>query len=80
MACFLVFGFRLRQGYGGQVVSAQLQGFQPCSFAEASPKTKNPRCTPLHLVCQCSTPLASKNAFWPSPEVAMAEVTEKCDF
>jgi hypothetical protein len=26
-AVFLVFGFRLRQGYGGQVVSAQLQGF-----------------------------------------------------
>jgi hypothetical protein len=32
-AVFLVFG----------VVSAQLQGFQTCSFAEASPKTKNPR-------------------------------------
>jgi hypothetical protein len=26
-AVFLVFGFRLRRGYGGQVVSAQLQGF-----------------------------------------------------
>jgi hypothetical protein len=26
-AVFLVFGFRLRQGYGGQVVSAQLQDF-----------------------------------------------------
>jgi hypothetical protein len=26
-AVLLVFGFRLRQGYGGQVVSAQLQGF-----------------------------------------------------
>jgi len=32
-AVFLVFG----------VVSAQLQGFSTCSFAEASPKTKNPR-------------------------------------
>jgi hypothetical protein len=26
-AVFLVFGFRLRRGYGGQVVSAPLQGF-----------------------------------------------------
>jgi hypothetical protein len=26
-AVFLIFGFRLRQGYGGQVVSAQSQGF-----------------------------------------------------
>jgi len=26
-AVFLVFGFRLRQGYGGQVVPAQSQGF-----------------------------------------------------
>jgi hypothetical protein len=26
-AVFLVFGFRLRQGYGGQVVLAQSQGF-----------------------------------------------------
>jgi len=33
---FLAFGF----------VSAQSQGFQTCSFAEASPKAKNPRCTP----------------------------------
>jgi len=32
-AVFLVFG----------VVSAQLQGFQTWAFAEASPKTKNPR-------------------------------------
>jgi hypothetical protein len=32
-AVFLIFGF----------VSAQLQGFSTCSFAEASPKTKNPR-------------------------------------
>jgi hypothetical protein len=32
-AVFLVFG----------VVSAQLQGFSTCSFAEALPKTKNPR-------------------------------------
>jgi len=38
-AVFLVFGF----------VSAQLQGFQTCSFTEASPKTKNPRCSSLHL-------------------------------
>jgi hypothetical protein len=30
---FLGFGF----------VSAQLQGFQTCAFAEASPKPKNPR-------------------------------------
>jgi hypothetical protein len=37
-AVFLIFGFRLRRGYGGQVVSAQSQGFQTCSFAEASPK------------------------------------------
>jgi hypothetical protein len=43
-AVFLVFGF----------VSAQSQGFQTCSFAEASPKPKNPRCTPPHLFCQCS--------------------------
>jgi hypothetical protein len=53
-AVFLDFGFRLRQGYGGQVVSAQLQGFQTCSFAEASPKSKNPCRTPLQLFCQCS--------------------------
>jgi hypothetical protein len=42
-AVFLVFGFRLRQGYGGQVVSAQSRVYQTCFFAEASPKTKNPR-------------------------------------
>jgi hypothetical protein len=28
--------------------------FKTCSFAEASPKTKNPRCTPLHHFCQRS--------------------------
>jgi hypothetical protein len=32
-AVFLIFGF----------VSAQLQGFSTCAFAEASPKIKNPR-------------------------------------
>jgi hypothetical protein len=39
-AVFLVFGFRLRQGCGGQVVLAQLQGFETCAFAKALPKTK----------------------------------------
>jgi len=43
-AVFLVFGF----------VSAQLQGFQTCAFAKASPKNKNPRCPSLYLFCQCS--------------------------
>ncbi|MEI6078987.1 MAG: hypothetical protein WCS94_25665, partial [Verrucomicrobiota bacterium] len=43
-AVFLVFGF----------VSAQLQGFQTCVFAKASPKIKNPRRPSLHLFCQCS--------------------------
>ena len=41
---FWVFGF----------VSAQLQGFQTCAFAKASPKTKNPRCPSLPLFCQRS--------------------------
>jgi hypothetical protein len=39
-AVFLVLGFRLRQGYGGQVVSAQSQGFQTCSFAEPRQEPK----------------------------------------
>ena len=43
-AVFWVFG----------LVSAQLQGFQTCAFAKASPKTKNPRCPSLYLFCQCS--------------------------
>jgi hypothetical protein len=34
--------------------------FQTCSFTEASPKTKNPRCSSLYLFCQCS----SKRAPW----------------
>jgi hypothetical protein len=28
--------------------------FKPAPSPEASPKTKNPRCTPLHFFCQCS--------------------------
>ena len=43
-AVFLVFGF----------VSAQLQDFQTCAFAKASPTTKNPRSSSLHHFCQCS--------------------------
>jgi hypothetical protein len=36
------------------LVSAQLQGFQTFAFAEASPKSKNPRSPLLHHFCQCS--------------------------
>jgi len=36
------------------IVSAQSQGFQTCSFAKASSKVKNPRSAPLHHFCQCS--------------------------
>ena len=43
-AVFLALGF----------VSAQLQGFQPCAFTEASPKTKNLRRPSPPLFCQCS--------------------------
>ena len=50
-AVFLVFGF----------VSAQLQGFQTCVFAKASPKTKNPRCPSLHIFCQCSKMAAMRD-------------------
>ncbi|MEI6076139.1 MAG: hypothetical protein WCS94_11230 [Verrucomicrobiota bacterium] len=42
---FLDFGF----------VSAQLQDFQTCAFAKASPKAKNPCCPSLHLFSQCSS-------------------------
>ena len=45
-AVFLVFGF----------VSAQLQGFQTCAFAKASPITKNPRSASLHHFAQSSNP------------------------
>jgi hypothetical protein len=62
-AVFLAFGFHLRQGYGGQGVSAQLQGCHgTCAFAEALPKSepdwpfKNPRGSSLQLFCQCSIP------------------------
>src|SRR5450756_3109792 len=43
-AVFLTFDF----------VSAQSQGWQTCSFAEASSKVKNPRSVALHHFCQCS--------------------------
>jgi len=39
-AVFLVFGFRLRQGYGGQVVSAQLQGFANLLLRRSLAKTQ----------------------------------------
>jgi hypothetical protein len=42
-----LFGFWLRSG--------SVTGlFQTCSFTGASPKPKNPRCTPLHLLWKCS--------------------------
>jgi hypothetical protein len=36
----LVFGFRLRQGYGGQAVSAQSQGFSNLLFRRSLAKAK----------------------------------------
>jgi hypothetical protein len=43
-AVFLIFGFHLRQGYGGQVVSAQLPGFSNLSLRRSlAKKIKNPR-------------------------------------
>jgi len=39
-AVFLVFGFRLRQGYGGQVVSAQSQGFSNLLLRRSLAKTQ----------------------------------------
>jgi len=50
-AVFLVLGF----------VSAQLQGFQTCAFAKASPITKNPRSASLHHFSQCSIPENNKS-------------------
>ena len=37
---------------------SSVAGFSTCSFAEASPKTKNPRGSSPHLFCQCSSALA----------------------
>jgi hypothetical protein len=39
-AVFLGFGFRLRQGYGGQVVSAQLQGYSNLLLRQSLAKTQ----------------------------------------
>jgi hypothetical protein len=45
-AVFLVFGFRLRQGYGGQVVSAQSQGLANLLLGRSLAKNQK---SSLHL-------------------------------